>query len=135
LLLIASLAGCRESPLRGNGSLDIGSDTIQLSPGVAVRDVRIRAAGSGEFDPASLAAQAGDVIRFRTADARTHVLAFDEGSLPAGARERFANRSQLRSPPLLVEGATWIVSLQDVPLGEYTFRCLQHGIAGRVSVK
>jgi plastocyanin len=134
LLLVMTLTSCRESPLRDE-RLDIGSDTIQLAPGVEVRDVHVRAVGSTEFEPASLTAQTGDIIRFRTDDARTHMLVFDEASLPTGARERFANRSQLRSPPLLVEGATWIVSLQDIPRGTYTFRCLQHGVTGRINVQ
>ncbi len=135
LLVIALFSGCKDSPLRRDEKLDIGSDTIQLAPGVQVHDVRVRSRPGSDFDPAVSKVGVGDVIRFRTVDARTHVLAFDETTLPTQVREQFAAKSQLRSPPLLVEGATWIVSLAGVPLGAYGFLCLTHGVAGQIVVE
>ena len=135
LLIAALLAGCKESPLRRDETLDIGSDTIQLAPGVQVRDVRVQWRSEGDFEPNATQARAGDVIRFRTGDAHTHLLVFDDANLPPGARDRLAGKSQLRSPPLVVEGATWIVSLDGAPPGAYPFRCLTHGTTGRITVE
>ena len=75
------------------------------------------------------------MIRFKTTDARTHVLSFDESTLPQQVRDQLQSHAQLRSPPLLVEGATWIVSLTGMPLGEYSIQCLTHGVAGRITVE
>ena len=41
---------------------------------------------------------------------------------------------QLRGPPLLTEDASWIVSLEGAPPGDYPFRCLTHGAAGSLTV-
>ncbi|MGH7467703.1 MAG: cupredoxin domain-containing protein [Longimicrobiales bacterium] len=115
--------------------LDIGSDTIDLAPGVEIREIRVRLQSESEFEPARVQARVGDVIRFQTSDARTHVLGFLEDSIPPGGREWLASRSQLRSPPLLVEGATWIVSLEGAPPGAYTFHCVTHGLTGRIAIE
>jgi plastocyanin len=135
LLLSVLLAGCKDSPLRRDETLDIGSDTIQLAAGVQVRNVSVRWQADGDFDPKAVQASVGDVVRFRTGDAHTHVLVFDEASLPPGARERMAAKSQLRSPPLVIEGATWIVSLDGAPPGTYTFQCLSHSATGQITVQ
>jgi plastocyanin len=128
------LSSCRDAPLRDE-TLDIGGDTIRLAPGVRVHDIRIRARTGAEFEPDSVQARAADVLRFQTADARTHVIAFQDSILPAAARNWLAAKSQLRSPPLVVEGATWIVSLENAPAGTYTFQCVTHGVSGRVIVQ
>jgi plastocyanin len=133
-LLVFPLAGCRDTPLRDE-KLDIGSDTIDLAPGVLVRNVRVRLQSNGEFDPVQVQARVGDVIRFETFDARTHVLAFHEDSVPAQGRDWLLSRSQLRSPPLLVEGTRWIVSLEGAPPGAYVFHCVTHGSSGRIVVE
>src|SRR5262245_25678810 len=77
-LALLLLSGCKDPVLRRDAKLDIGSDTIQLQPGVSVHDVSVRTRADGEFDPANIKVHPGDVIRFKTTDARTHVLSFDE---------------------------------------------------------
>lgn len=131
-----ALAACENSPLKREQSLDIGSDTIKLESGVDIQDIAVKhASGSKDFEPAALEAEAGDVLRFRTADATTHVVSFDDAALPSAARDLFASKNQLRSPPLLASGVTWLVTLAGVPAGVYTFRCETHGAVGRVTVK
>ena len=134
-LLVLSLSGCKDSVRLRDEKLDIGSDTIQLAPGVSVHDVQVRTHADGEFEPANIKVRTGDVIRFKTTDARTHVLSFDETTLPPQVRDHLVSHAQLRSPPLLVEGAVWIVSLADVPHGEYSIHCQTHGVAGRITVE
>jgi hypothetical protein len=41
---------------------------------------------------------------------------------------------QLRGPPLVNEGAAWVVSLADAPVGRYPFLCRTHGARGRIAV-
>ena len=130
------LAACENSPLKREQSLDIGSDTIKLESGVDIHDIAIKhAAAARDFEPGSLASDVGDVLRFRTLDATTHVISFDESTLPATARDLFAAKNQLRSPPLLSAGVTWLVSLAGAPPGVYTYRCETHGAVGRVTVE
>jgi plastocyanin len=132
---LSLIAACDESPLRREAKLDIGSDTISLAPGVKIHDLVLRSVAGGEFEPAATQIRSGDVVRFTTRDSRTHVIEFEEAKLPAVALELFKARTQLRSPPLLVDGATWIVSFEGAPAGQYPFRCVSHGARGSVTVK
>src|SRR5687768_3040311 len=131
--LVLCLTGCENSPLRREQKLDLGNDTITLEKGT-IHDVRVTSA-AGEFAPASLEARTGDVVRYVTADSRTHVLSFDGPSLPAAARQVFESKHQLRSPPLVVQGAAWIITLEGVPAGTYTYRCESHNFTGTIVVK
>lgn len=132
LVLVALLFGCKDSPLKREQSLDVGTDTIKLAAGTDIHDITIKSETGKDFAPASLQAKTGDVLRFTTADSRTHVVTFD---VPVEARQVFESKSQLRSPPLLVNGVQWIVSLEGAPRGEYGFRCETHGYRGAVAVR
>jgi plastocyanin len=129
------LGACERTPFQRAESLDVGGDTIQLAPGVAVHDVQVRNSEDGDFAPALDSARSGDVVRFTTADSRTHLIAFDEASLPGNARSLFESKMQLSSPPLVVQGATWIVSLENAPAGTYTFVCSTHNQRGTLIVR
>ena len=135
MLLASICGGCENLPLRREKTIDIGGDTITLPKGVRVVDVRVGGRSNLEFEPAAVRARTGDVVRFTTADSRTHLIEFDTASLPAAAKNLFATKVQLRSPPLLVQGAAWIVSLDGAPPGEYTFRCQSHDTTGRLTVR
>ncbi|MEX2281568.1 MAG: hypothetical protein WEE89_03660, partial [Gemmatimonadota bacterium] len=135
LVILPVLASCKDFSLRREAKLDIGGDTISLPAGVKIHDVLVRSVAAGELDPAAVQIRSNDVVRFKTGDSRTHILEFEEGSLPASAGQLFRTKSQLRSPPLLVVGATWIVSFEGMPAGRYTFRCISHGVSGSITVK
>jgi plastocyanin len=134
-VLLASLLSCERTPFTRARTLDVGGDTIQLAPGVDIHDVQIRNSAEAEFVPASIAARSGDVVRFTTTDSRTHLIEFDEISLPGNARSLFEGKTQVRSPPLLVQGAAWVVSLEDAPAGTYTFLCSTHGSRGQLTIR
>lgn len=132
---ICLITACENSPLKRQTALDIGTDTIQLSRDVDLHEIVIKSETGKDFEPARLSAKTGDVLRFKTADARTHVVSFIEASLPDAAKQLFASKNQLRSPPLVVSGVTWIVTLDTAPAGTYRFRCETHGYGGEVVIK
>jgi plastocyanin len=134
-LVVLVLASCKDFSLRREAKLDIGGDTISLPAGVKIHDVIVRSVAGGEFEPAAVQIRSNDVVRFKTGDSRTHILEFDATSLGASAVQSFRTKSQLRSPPLLVDGAAWIVSFEGIPAGRYTFRCIPHGVSGSIAVK
>ena len=134
-VLLVVFAACERAPFKRAESLDIGGDTIQLAPGVEVHDVQVRSSTDGDFAPASVDVRAGDVVRFTTTDSRTHLIEFDEATLPGNARSLFESKTQLRSPPLLVQGATWVGSLENAPAGRYTLVCSTHNARGTITVR
>jgi plastocyanin len=134
-VLLVFLLSCERTPFTRAKTLDVGSDTIQLAPGVDIHDVQIRNSAEAEFVPASVTARSGDVVRFTTTDSRTHLIEFDQASLPGNARSQFEAKSQLRSPPLVVQGAAWVVSLEGAPAGTYTFMCSTHDTRGQLAVR
>ena len=126
------LLGCKDSPLRREQKLDVGTDTVTLSAKTDIHEITIKSETGKDFAPAALTAKPGDVLRFVTADARTHMVTFD---VPVEARSLFESKGQMRSPPLLQAGVTWIVALEGAPRGEYKYRCETHGYGGSVLVK
>jgi plastocyanin len=135
LVVLPVLASCEDFSLRREAKLDIGGDTISLPAGVKIHDVIVRSVAGGEFVPTAVQIRSNDVVRFKTGDSRTHILEFEEATLPASAGQLLRTKSQLRSPPLLVDGASWIVSFEGLPAGRYTFRCIPHGVSGSITVK
>jgi len=113
------LAGCDEPRGDGPPVLELEGDrTVRLDPGVELHDVRI---GMDGVRPATVRAGPGDVVRFIAADSRTHAVAFISEELTPEARSFLERTGQLRSPPLLAEGASWIVSLEGAPPGRFPF--------------
>lgn len=94
--------------------------------------VRVRS-GRSEFDPATTEIRPGDIVRFETQDSWTHALEFQ--AIPEAARALFENKTQLRSPPLLVEGTTWVVSFENAPVGAYRVVCVTHHTSGTLTVQ
>ncbi len=115
--------------------LALGSDTVELAPGVGVADVRLGGPDSArQAQPESVEVHPGDVVRFVTADARTHAVAFDAAGLAPEARGFLDRTGQLRGPPLISTGASWVVSLEGAPPGRYPFVCLSEGCRGVIVV-
>lgn len=114
--------------------LELAHDTIRLPDGVTLHQVRVSRASAAEFEPAAVRAIAGDVIRFTAADRGGHTILFDGSILSDAVRTYLEENGQLRSPPLIDEGAAWVITLDGAPPGEYRFHCATHGAAGVLHV-
>lgn len=135
LLLAAAAAACEAPALGGRGEvIELDSDTVRLAPGVAVADVLLRAGARATVEPDTVRIRVGDVVRFTAADSRMHAIAFERTRIaPAGVA--FLERTgQLRSPPLLTDGASWVVSFAGAPPGAYPFTDTSWGAPGAVLV-
>lgn len=135
-LVALSGAACERAGEGDEGPrvLELTHDTIRLEPEVRLVQVAVRRHADGEFDPAAVEARPGDVVRFTAEDNGGHAIVFDGAGLAADARQFLEESSQLRGPPLIREGAAWVISLDGAPAGEYTFRCTTHDATGRLSV-
>ena len=76
----------------------------------------------------------GDAVRFTTADPRPHAVAFELDSLAPPVRQYLERTGQLRGPPLVSEGTTWLIILEDAPPGVYPFYCRAHDTRGQLTV-
>lgn len=125
-----ALPGCEAV----GGGATIELDSAQLSiPGTA-HEVRITGAGAlDSIAPSTIEAEPGDAVRF-ISDRRPHALTFTERSLAPPVREFLEETGQLRGPPLVNEGASWVVLLENAPPGRYPFHCRSHDASGEVVV-
>lgn len=136
VFLLISLFGCGDSSFIGGAkkdrTLELTSDTIDLPSNVDLHDIAVQTNQQGkDFTPTQITAIPGDYVRFNIGDSRTHVIVFEVAS---PAREYLEKSGQLRSPPLVTFGASWIITLGGAPLGTYTFRCLTHHDIGQLTV-
>ena len=118
-------------------------DVVELDEGVVVQlpegsrrhDVKLEGVGAQtEISPASVAATPGDAVAFVAADAVTHSIFFLADRLDSAQAGFLDSSGQMRSPPLLSEGSSWIVSLNGAPAGDYSFACALHGGQGVIRV-
>lgn len=134
-LLLVSAAACTEAlPDLDPPVLELAHDTIRLDGSVTLHEVRILREAGGEFDPSSIVAEPGDIIRFTADDQAGHAIAFDGAALIAEVREYLERTGQLRSPPLITSGAAWVIALDDAPPGDYPFHCTTHSHQGRIRI-
>lgn len=137
VLLLAATSIAAASCDRGNEvadrTIELAHDTIRLADGVELYDVVVSRSESGDFEPAVIRARVGDVVRFTAGDNGGHAILFD-GALQAGVRDYLERTGQMRSPPLIVTDAAWVITLDEAPSGEYPFRCATHNATGRISV-
>jgi plastocyanin len=123
-------AACDRVPVGGGPpTVELSQETVRLDPGVGLHDVVVRREQGGEFHPARLQARQGDVVRFTTEDRGGHAIVFGPTLDPA-ARSFLEQSGQLRSPPLIETGASWVITFADAPPGEYPFHCTTHNVAG-----
>ena len=136
LIFCAVLAiGCAQDGVpRDVVQLDEG-EVVQLPEGSRRHDVKLEGVGSQtEVSPSSIAATPGDAVAFVAADAVTHSIVFHADRLDSAQVDFLESSGQMRGPPLLSEGASWIVSLNGAPAGDYLFACALHGGQGVVRV-
>ena len=62
------------------------------------------------------------------------LLPFTADALSSEQRSFLERTNQLRAPPLVEQGAAWVVSLEGAPPGAYPFHCITHGERGRLTV-
>jgi plastocyanin len=134
--LLAIIACERGSAPASDRTLPLGKDTIQLEATVNLIDVRLRTGQpDGHFAPDTVRAHPKDVLRFTSADAMTHAVSFDAADLVPAIRAFLERTSQLRGPPLLSAGASWVLNLDGAPVGVYPFTCLSHNAHGALIVE
>lgn len=134
---LAALLACGKSDLPGESAeLEIGDETVRLEPGVQVVDVllRFRTATAVPVEPDTVRIRPGDIVRFVTGDSRPHAVVFDAARLPPEARAFLERTGQLRGPPLIQEGAAWVLSFEGAPPGTYPFVDLSQDVGGIVVV-
>jgi plastocyanin len=129
------VAGCRDVAPPRPVVIELEADTITLPLGARIVEIEVARKPAGEFEPATVVANVGDVVRFVAKDGHSHAIVFvADQVIPDGAA--FLERTgQLRGPPLVRDGATWLVSLDGAPPGQYGFTCLTHGGSGTINVQ
>ena len=135
-LLLAVAAACSQDgePSRDVVRLQEGNE-IQLPEGSRRHDVRLEGVGAQEeLTPSSVDARPGDAVAFVAADAITHSVVFLADRLDSAQVAFLESGDQLRGPPLLAEGSSWIVTLNGAPPGDYLFACALHGGQGVIRV-
>ena len=81
------------------------------------------ATGVGErAEPDSIVVQPGDYLQFVSSDWLIHEVHFDSAIMDDQARSFMVVTGQMNSPPLLQQGARFVLSFEDAPLGTYPFR-------------
>lgn len=135
LVLLAGACGRPESP-ESRALIELAEDTIELGRGASLADVLVRsaAATTAVFEPETLTIRQGDVIRFITADRHPHAITFDPERLAPEHAHFLRATDQLRSPPLITEGAAWVVSFEEAPPGIYPFVDLSQDRQGMIIV-
>ena len=131
-----TLLACDNAPFVGDKkdrTLELAADTIDVPQGSDLHDVAVTTnAQRKDFEPPQVQAKPGDFLRFTTGDSRTHAIVFEVTD--ANARSFLESSGQLRSPPLVTNGASWVIALKGAPPGTYNFRCLMHNDAGTLTV-
>jgi plastocyanin len=106
--------------------------------------VRMVGGASGyRFQPASISAHAGDVVRFVNVSGGPHNVAFWEDSIPAGSAATLQKNMQktmgtLRGAMLSDENETYTVSLAGLRPGTYRYYCEPHlavNMVGRITLR
>lgn len=134
LWTLLAIGGC--DALGGGATIQLDSATVRLDRGGDVHDIVVGGAGARDsIAPTMVEAQVGDAVRFTADDRRTHALAFDGDRLEPAARQFLESTLQRLGPPLVDEGAAWVVSFAEAPPGRYPFVCRTHGARGVVVVE
>jgi plastocyanin len=111
------------------------------APTGATIDVNMELVGSTyKYDPATISAKAGDVIRFHNKSGGPHNVAFDAAGIPSGSAGAIdaalgATKMGPLMGALLVEpDAIFTFSTAGLPAGAYNFHCTPHQALGMKGV-
>jgi plastocyanin len=133
--LVLALTACDSGSMPGAApTIELNGETVQLERGASIKDIQLQAANGMDIEPDSVLAHDGDALRFIAEDASTHAIVFDAARLDSLPEAFLTSTHQLRGPPLVDPGSTWVVSLAGAPAGTYPFVCLTHGAQGKVVV-
>lgn len=136
IVVVASLAWAGCDWLGEDATIELDEGEVQLERGARVNEVRVGGAGAADrLAPTEITAAPGDAVRFVVEDRRAHALVFVEDGLSPENRTFLSETNQLRGPPLVNEGATWVVSLAEAPPGRYPYVCLSHDAGGVITVE
>lgn len=135
LCLGLGVSGCSDNPhppdetLRD--SLDVGGDVWVLRVEVASRN------GGEVIAPDSVEVPVGGMVEFVATDRFVHAVEFEADGLFPEGRDFLERSGQLGGPPLLEQGARFVVTFEEAPAGRYPFRVRgNHGTArGTVVVR
>jgi plastocyanin len=137
LAAVLALSACDRVASSGDDGprvLELAHDTIHLERGVRLIDVQVRRESAGEFHPSRAEAHVGDVVRFTAGDMAGHAISFVGASLDPAVLGFLESTGQLRSPPLITTDASWVITLEGAPAGEYPFHCSVHNAGGHLTV-
>ena len=135
LFLAAACVACSSEGEAPRNVVELESGPMELPAGASRHDILLEGVGAQtEVKPATVQARPGDAVAFTAADAVTHSVAFRSDRLDSAQVAFLETAGQMRSPPLLSEGASWVVTLVDAPAGDYPFTCTLHGGEGIVRV-
>ncbi len=86
---------------------------------------------AGKFTPAELTIKAGDVVKFVVKSGPPHNVAFDAGTLPAGAADVLGKAmtetmGPLTGPMKVGMGESYEINFAGVPAGTYDYHCTPH---------
>ena len=98
---------------------------------------------SFRFEPATIIAHVGDVVRFVNVSGGPHNVTFSADGIPAGAEETLQKNmgktiGTLSSAMLTEPNEVYTISLAELPAGTYNFYCLPHqamNMTGRIRVR
>ena len=114
------------------------------TPGKTTIVVRMLGGASGyRFQPASISARVGDVVRFVNVSGGPHNVAFWEDSIPSGTATTLQRNMQkttgtLSGTSLSEPNETYTVSLSGLRPGTYRYYCEPHlavGMVGRITIR
>ena len=134
-VLVALASACSNDGAPPRDVVQLETGEVQLPEGAQRHDIRLEGVDAqNEVQPPTVQANPGDAVAFTAADAITHSVVFLADQLDSAQIAFMEDRGQMRGPPLLSEDATWIVSMEGAPAGDYRFACALHGGRGVVRV-
>jgi len=104
---------------------------LGLSDQDEVHRVMLAGGEQERFTPEVVEIGPGAWVEFVSADWRVHEIRFEVDSLPGEARMFLERSDQVASPPLVDQGARFLVSFAGAPDGRYPFMAEGNGAPGR----
>ena len=133
----AAAAPDAAAPAPATPAPDAAAPAMAPAATVTTVDVKMELVGSAyKYDPATITAKAGDVIKFHNVSGGPHNVAFDAAGIPAGSAAAVDNAlGATKMGPLmgaLVTEPNAIIEFPTagLPAGTYNFHCTPHQALG-----